>query len=51
VRGLILAAVLSQAACSWPPVSMISANRGADVDLKVTAERINALGRVEPKGG
>ena len=51
VRWLILAAVLSQAACSWQPESMISANRGADVDLKVTAERINALGRVEPKGG
>ncbi|MGA8350968.1 MAG: hypothetical protein WB773_24460, partial [Isosphaeraceae bacterium] len=51
VRGLILAAVLSQAACSWQPESMISANRGADVDLKVTAERINALGRVEPRGG
>ena len=42
---------LSQTACSWQPESMISANRGADVDLKVTAERINALGRVEPKGG
>ena len=51
VRGLILAAVLSQAACSWQPESMLSANRGAAVDLKVTAERINALGRVEPKGG
>ena len=51
VRWLILAAVLSQAACSWQPESMISANRGAAVDLKVTAERINALGRVEPKGG
>ena len=51
VRGLILAAVLSQAACSWQPESMISANRGADVDLKVTTERINALGRVEPRGG
>ncbi|MGZ3385776.1 MAG: HlyD family efflux transporter periplasmic adaptor subunit [Isosphaeraceae bacterium] len=51
VRWLILAAVLSQAACSWQPESMLSANRGAAVDLKVTAERINALGRVEPKGG
>ena len=48
VRWLILAAVLSQAACSWQPESMRSANRGAAVDLKVTAERINALGRVEP---
>jgi HlyD family secretion protein len=51
VRWLILAAVLSQAACSWQPESMISANRGTDVDLKVTADRISALGRVEPKGG
>jgi len=51
VRWLILAAVLSQAACSWQPESMRSANRGAAVDLKVTAERINALGRVETKGG
>jgi HlyD family secretion protein len=51
VRWLILAAVLSQAACSWQPESMLSANRGAAVDPKVTAERINALGRVEPKGG
>src|SRR5271157_1633355 len=51
VRGLILAAVLSQAACSWQPESMISANRGADAHPKASADRISALGRVEPKGG
>jgi HlyD family secretion protein len=49
--GLILVAVSSQAACSWPPESALSASRDADVGRKDAPERISALGRVEPRGG
>jgi HlyD family secretion protein len=49
--ALILIVVLGQAACTLLPESTSSMNRGADADHKASAERISALGRVEPKGG
>jgi len=50
--ALILIVVLGQAACSpLPTESTSSVDRGADAHPKASAERISALGRVEPKGG
>jgi HlyD family secretion protein len=49
--ALVLLVVLGQAACSLQNESTSSVNRGADAPPKASAERISALGRVEPKGG
>jgi HlyD family secretion protein len=50
--ALILIVVLGQAACSPPQTeSTSSVDRGADAHPKASADRISALGRVEPKGG